>query len=58
MLCFDICNGISCGEGKQINGGQYLCPHNNLEFLYPDLASEWDPHNKNTRGLRLHYHIL
>lgn len=36
-----ICDGRSCGQGKHIGGGKYLCPHNNLASLRPDLAEEW-----------------
>lgn len=37
----NVCNGRSCQQGKHIGGGKYLCPHNNLASLRPDLVKEW-----------------
>src|SRR5690242_4711556 len=41
------CNGITslCGQGKKIQGGRYLCPHNNLGALYSHLILEWHESN-------------
>lgn len=36
------CTGKSCGLGKHIGGGHFVCPHNNLESKYPKLTQEWD----------------
>lgn len=44
-----ICDGKICGQGRHISGGKYICPHNNLKVLYPDLCKEWD-YKKNSRG--------
>lgn len=43
------CDGMECGEGKRVNGsntGKYICPHNNLAVLFPNLVEEWSPHNE------------
>ncbi len=39
------CDGKKCGIGKQIKGGKYVCPHNNLSIKYPHLILEWHSHN-------------
>src|SRR5437016_11695418 len=36
------CDGKICGLGKHAGGGCYVCPHNNLFVLYPELCKEWD----------------
>jgi Zn finger protein HypA/HybF involved in hydrogenase expression len=41
------CDGKSCGQGKRAGGGKYVCPHNNLAILHPDIMQEWD-YQKNT----------
>lgn len=41
------CDGRECGQGKYYNGSnKYICPHNNLEALFPNLVAEWSPGNK------------
>lgn len=40
------CDGRKCGEGKYVIGNRYVCPHNNLAVIFPDLVSEWDPTNE------------
>ncbi len=37
-----ICDGKSCGLGRHVSGGKYVCPHNNLAVIRPDLAAQWD----------------
>lgn len=41
------CNGRSCKQGTHIGGGHYVCPHNCLATLRPNLLLEWD-FEKNT----------
>ena len=41
----NICDGKKCGKGKNIGGGHYLCPHNNLKAKYPHLIDEWHSDN-------------
>ncbi len=36
-----VCDGKQCGTGTHKGGGKYLCKHNNLAILRPDLAKEW-----------------
>lgn len=38
-----ICNGKDCGTGTRVGPASYsyVCEHNNLELLYPDLINEW-----------------
>src|SRR5438270_13692144 len=43
------CDGKICGSGKHAGGKSYLCPHNNLFVLYPELCEEWD-HEKNDKS--------
>jgi very-short-patch-repair endonuclease len=40
-----VCNGKSCGTGKYIGGGRYICQHNNFKKMYPNLLIEWDYEN-------------
>jgi hypothetical protein len=40
------CDGKKCGQGTHIRAGIYICPHNNLEVKFPELASEWHPDNE------------
>lgn len=40
------CDGKKCGEGKLITGNVYVCPHNNIEVKFPELAIEWSPDNE------------
>ena len=49
MLEILSCDGKSCRKGKHVNGGKYLCPHNNLFVLHPKLCEEWDYQN-NLKG--------
>lgn len=39
------CSG-KCGSGKHFGGCRYICPHNNLLALHPELCLEWD-HDRN-----------
>lgn len=43
------CDGKSCGEGKHVGGGYYLCPHRNLLILHPELSEEWN-YEENEKG--------
>ena len=43
-----ICDGKTCGTGKYLGGGHYVCAHNNLAVLYPHLIKEWDESNSFT----------
>lgn len=38
-----ICDG-KCGQGRS-SGPRYVCPHNNLKAVFPQLAEEWDSSN-------------
>jgi len=42
-----LCGDKLCGKGR-FSHGSYLCPHNNLSVLYPDLCQEWD-YDKNLK---------
>ena len=45
--CIDSkCGCIMDGSAKYLGRAGYLCQHNNLAVLYPNLAKEWD-HTKN-----------
>lgn len=46
------CNHGGCGQGVHTSGGRYVCPHNNLIVLRPDLAAQWD-HERNTKDPRM-----
>src|SRR5437762_5411065 len=48
----NICDGKVCGLGKHVNGGKYVCCHNNVYVLRPDLMLEWD-FEKNTLDTKL-----
>jgi len=37
-----VCDGKQCGQGQHVSGGRYVCPHNNLAAMRPDLMKEWD----------------
>ena len=44
----EVCDGKACGLGKYAGGnGKYVCPHNNLTVMKPELMREWD-WDKNT----------
>lgn len=38
-----ICDGKTCGTGKQYckYSSLYICSHNNLEFIHPNIISTW-----------------
>lgn len=42
----DICDGKSCGTGTYAGFGKYVCIHNNLYVLRPDLMEEWSDKNE------------
>jgi hypothetical protein len=41
----DICDGKKCGLGKYAGGSKYICCHNNISVLRPDMMLEWHPEN-------------
>jgi len=43
----DICDGRSCGTGVKHPGNKYICDHNNLAVLYPEIAKEFHPEDNN-----------
>lgn len=37
-----ICDGKKCGIGKHLGNGKYVCIHNNIEVLYPEICKFWN----------------
>lgn len=37
-----ICDGRQCKLGSPVKGGKWICPHNNLQALHPQICKEWD----------------
>lgn len=45
-----ICDGKSCGQGVRVHHtNKYICPHNNLLYLFGDLCKEWDYERNNSK---------